>query len=326
MSDMDSYESDMVWLSKLNDEDIERVLAGEYPGEELSLCALATYAKDVKDTFSVAPDEATRVTHLMAIAEATADLDATPAPVLSPAPSGPFRRLKLVLTSLFASLIGKIALASVALAATTGGLAATGSLPDPAQEALARAADKVGIDLPVGDDRATHDDDAGVPDELPEATEGSSAPSVLDIIRSWGDDKGCEFGHAIATAAGGHPGPCNDEQGDDEDGAKKPEGTPKGKPEGAGKPEGTPQGKPAGAGEGEGKPEGTPAGKPDGAGKPEGTPGGGSDEAGENGSGNAGSGKGSNGDGEDGASSDLPVGGGNESKGGPPGSVPSGRP
>jgi hypothetical protein len=319
MSAMDSYESDMVWLSKLNDEDIERVLAGEYPGEELSLRALATYAKDVKDTFSVAPAEGTRVTHLMAIAEATADLDATPAPVLTPAPSGPLRRLKLVLTSLFASLIGKIALASVALAATTGGLAATGSLPDAAQDALARAGDKVGIDLPLGDDRATHDDGAGVPDELPEATEGSSAPSVLDIIRSWGDDKGCEFGHAVATAAGGDPGPCSDEQSDDEDGAKKPEGTPKGKPEGAGKPEGTPQGKPAGAGEGEGKPEGTPDGKPDGAGKPEGTPGGGSEEAVENGSGNAGGGKGSNGAG---APSDLPVGGGNESKGGPPGSVP----
>lgn len=311
MSDRDSYESDMAWLSRLNDDEIDQVLAGEYTGEDVSLRRLASYAQDVKVTFSAAPGEATRATHLMAIAEAAADVDATPAPVLTPAPSGPFRRLKLVLTSLFASLIGKVAIAGVALAATTGGLAATGSLPDPAQEALARAGEKVGFDLPVGDDRVTDGDDAGVPDELPEATEGSSAPSVLDVIRSWEDDKGCAFGHAVATAAGGQPDPCKETQGGDNDGSKnhgKPEGTPKG----AGKPEGTPQGKPAGAGEGEGKPEGTP--------------GGGSNEAGENGSGNAQSGEGSNGGGEAGPPSDLPVGGGNGGKGGPPSSVSNGRP
>ena len=298
MSDMGSYESDMVWLSRISEAEIERVLEGEYAGEDPSLHALATYAQDAKATFAAAPDEATRATHLMAIAEAAANVDATPAPVLTPAPSSPFRRMKLVLTSLFASLIGKIALASVALAATTGGLAATGSLPDPAQEALARASEKVGFQLP------TDDDDAGVPDELPEATEGSSAPSVLDVIRSWDDDKGCAFGHAVATAAGGRPGPCKDARSGDTDGSKdkgKPEGTPQGKPEGAGKPEGTPHGKPAGAGEGKGKPEGTPDGKPEGAGKPEGTPdgkpegagkpeaapGGGSDRSGETGAGDS---------------------------------------
>ena len=213
MSDMGSYESDMVWLSRISEAEVERVLEGEYAGEDPSLHALATYARGAKATFAAAPDEATRATHLMAIAEAAVDVDATPAPVLTPAPSSPFRRMKIVLTSLFASLIGKIALASVALAATTGGLAATGSLPDPAQEALARAGEKVGFDLPVGGDRATDGDDAGVPDDLPEGAGDSSAPSVLDVIRSWDDEKGCEFGHAVATAAGGRPGPCADGQG-----------------------------------------------------------------------------------------------------------------
>lgn len=222
--------------------------------------------------------------------------------------------------SLVASLVGKIALLGVVVAATTGGLAATGSLPDAAQDALARAGEKVGFQLPAGDGH----EGAGVPDELPEPTEGSSAPSVLDVIRSWDDDKGCEFGHAVATAAGAQPGLCNDEKSDD-DGSRSV-GKPKGKPEGAGEPEGTPQGKPAGAGEGQGKPEGTPDGKPDGAGKPEGTPGGGSGNAGENGSGDTDNKGGTNGSGDAGPPSDLPVGDGNGSAGGPPSSVPSGRP
>jgi len=321
MSDMDAYQSDMAWLSTISEAEIERVLAGEYVGEDPSLHALATYSQDAKTTFATAPDEATRATHLMAIAEAAAD--ATLTPVLTPSPTSPFRRVKLVLTSLFASLIGKIALAGVALAATTGGLAATGSLPDPAQEALARAGEKVGFDLPMGDDQATDGDVAGVPDELPEATEGSSAPSVLDVIRSWGDEKGCAFGHAVAMAAGGDPGPCKEERGDGSENNGKPESTPKGKPEGAGKPEGTPQGKPAGAGEGQGKPEGTPDGKPEGAGKPEGTPGEGSHRSGETGSGNSDHGEGPGSRGGVGPPSDVPAGG---SGGGLPNSVPGAKP
>jgi uncharacterized membrane protein YgcG len=304
---------------KPGDEQTEQIPAGRFSGDDAALADLSDIAQDVKAILTAGPDDATRAAHLVAIGEAVSDLDAMPALASTPAPSpSPLRRVKVVLASLFASVVGKIALVSVAVAATTGGLAATGSLPDAAQDALARAGEKVGFELPPSDGN----EGTGVPDELPEATEGSSAQSVLDVIRSWDDDKGCEFGHAVATAAGGQPGPCNDEESNE----GKPEDTPKGKPEGAGKPEGTPQGKPAGAGEGQGKPEGTPDGQPEGAGKPEGTPGGGSSNAGD-GSGDADSGgKGSNGSGETEPPSDLSVGGGNGSMGGPPGSVPSGRP
>jgi hypothetical protein len=311
---------------KLRDEQAEQILTGRYSGDDAGLGDLSDITRDVKATLIAGADDATRATHLVAIGDAAANLDVKRAPASTPAPSpSPFRRVKVVLTSLFASLVGKIALVSVAVAATTGGLAATGSLPDAAQDALARAAEKVGFELPAGDgsEGKTSDNEARVPDELPDATEGSSAQSVLDVIRSWDDDKGCEFGHAVATAAGGKPGPCN--EGQDDDGSKN-EDTPKGQPEGAGKPEGTPQGKPAGAGEGQGKPEGTPDGKPEGAGKPDGTPGGGSSNAGD-GSGNTDSGgKGSNGSGDAEPPSDLSVGGGSGSTGGPPDSVPSGRP
>ena len=221
MSDKGAYQSDMAWLSTISEAEIERVLAGEYAGEDPSLRALASYARDAKATLAAAPDEATRVAHLVSIAQATAGLDTQQAAGFTPAPSRLFSRAKVVRTSLAATLIGKIALVGVALAATTGGLAATGSLPDPAQDALNRAGERVGLDLPAGDDRVPSDDNAGVPEDLPGGAQGSSAPSVLDVIRNWGDDKGCEFGHAVAAAAGGHPGACKEERGDD-DGPDKP--------------------------------------------------------------------------------------------------------
>ena len=319
MSDMNAYESDMGWLSKLSDDEIDQVISGDYAGDDPSLADLAAFARDAKSTFASAPGDATRVAHVTAMAEAAADLDVAPVSAPKPAASSPFRRVKLVITSLFASLIAKVALVGVALAATTGGLAATGSLPEPAQEALARAGERVGFELPAGDDADEEEgeDEAGVPDELPEGTEGSSAPSVLDVIRSWGDEKGCEFGHAVATAAGGNPEPCEDEQGGNDEGTRNG----KGRPEGAGKPEGTPEGKPAGAGEGQGKPEGTPSSKPEGAGKPEGTPGGDNPGAGGGESGGAGPGNTSNGNG--GAPSGSNDGG---NGGGKPSFVPDGKP
>jgi len=316
---MDAYESNMWKLTKLSEEDVDRVLTGRYDGDDVKLRDLTRVARDVKATLIAGPDDKTRATHLVAIGEAAANLDVRRSPAPTSAPSRSLvRRAGLVFTSLFATLIGKIALVGVAVAATTGGLAATGSLPDPAQEALTRVGERIGIHLPAGGDN-----EAGVPDELPPSTEGSSAPTVLDVIRSWGDDKGCAFGHAVATAAGGKPTPCDGEQGDIDDESKKG-----GKPEGAGKPETTPKGKPEGAGKPEttpkGKPETTPQGKPEGAGKPEGTPGGGSN-AEERGSRNADLGGSSDG-GTVGPPSDPPNNGGNGRNGGPPSSVPSGKP
>ena len=324
MSDPGAYESDMAWLSKLTDEDIERALAGEHAGDDSSLDDLAAFARDARAALESGPGGAIRETHLAAMNEASADLHGDPVATRAAAASlSPLRRWKLVLTHLLASMVAKVALAGVAVAATTGGLAATGSLPEPAQAALANAAEKVGFELPAGDMR----DEDGPPEDLPGGTEGSPAQAVLDVIRNYDGAKGCEFGHAVAEAAGGNPGPCKDEEEDDgrREGGK-PEGTPDGKPEGAGKPEGTPEGKPEGAGvDTGGKPAGAPGEKPEGAGKPEGTPGGGNDTGTPNdaGSGDSGSGGGGSGDsGAGGASGELPDPPGE----GKPESVPGGKP
>ncbi|MDQ3772713.1 MAG: hypothetical protein M3343_11590 [Actinomycetota bacterium] len=325
MSDPGAYESDMAWLSKLSDEDIERALAGEHAGDDTSLDDLAAFARDARAALGSGPGGAIRETHLTAMNEASADLHGDPVATRAADTSlSPLRRWKLVHTHLLASLVAKVALAGVALAATTGGLAATGSLPEPAQAALANAAEKVGFELPAGEMR----DEGGPPEDLPDGAEGSPAQAVLEVIRNWDGDKGCEFGHAVAEAAGGNPGPCKDEEKDDGRGeGGKPEGTPGGRPEGAGKPEGRPEG--AGVNTG-GKPAGAPGEKPEGAGKPEGTPGGGNDtgapdDAGSGGGGAGDSGSGGIGAGDSGAggaSGELP----DPAGGGKPDSVPGGKP
>ena len=53
-----------------------------------------------------------------------------------------------MLSSLFASLFAKIAGLAIAAAAATGGLAAAGALPAPAQHAISHAASTVGIHVP----------------------------------------------------------------------------------------------------------------------------------------------------------------------------------
>jgi len=318
----------MAWLSKLTDEDIERALAGEHAGDDSSLDDLAAFARDARAALESGPGGAIRETHLAAMNEASADLHGDPVATRAAAASlSPLRRWKLVLTHLLASMVAKVALAGVAVAATTGGLAATGSLPEPAQAALANAAEKVGFELPAGDMR----DEDGPPEDLPGGTEGSPAQAVLDVIRNYDGAKGCEFGHAVAEAAGGNPGPCKDEEEDDgrREGGK-PEGTPDGKPEGAGKPEGTPEGKPEGAGvDTGGKPAGAPGEKPEGAGKPEGTPGGGNDTgapddagSGDSGSGGGGSGDSGSGGGGSGGGGSGAGGAGDSGAGGASGELP----
>ncbi|MGH2699748.1 MAG: hypothetical protein ACRDJL_11220, partial [Actinomycetota bacterium] len=141
----------MAWLTRLDEEQIEQALDGQYAGEDPSLEDLAAFARDAKASFGAVPAESTRRAHLTAMVEAAANLERqTIRPTERTVSVGLLRRVKPVLSSLFASLTAKLAMAGVALAAT-GGLAATGSLPAPAQEALAKAGEKVGIELPRAD-------------------------------------------------------------------------------------------------------------------------------------------------------------------------------
>ncbi|MEX2323630.1 MAG: hypothetical protein WEA29_07675 [Acidimicrobiia bacterium] len=111
-----------------------------------------------------------------------------------------------MLTTILSSIVGKIAIAGVALATTTGGLAAADVLPAPAQQAVSNAAARIGISLPAPDD--TPESDEGVAPDLaevaPDLPEDASdnAKSVTEIV--FGGDPQTErfdFGRAVSGAS-----------------------------------------------------------------------------------------------------------------------------
>lgn len=93
-------------------------------------------------------------------------------------------RRRIMLSTFLSSLFGKLAIGAVALASTTGGLAATGNLPDPVQEWTAERLGAVGIAIPG-------------PDEEVDAT----AVDVLKVIEEGNPEDGEEFGSEVANTA-----------------------------------------------------------------------------------------------------------------------------
>jgi hypothetical protein len=85
-----------------------------------------------------------------------------------------------VLSSLFASLFAKIAGVAIAAAAATGGLAAAGALPAPAQQAVSHAASTVGIHVPSPEHASSTSEEPGhSPSPAPTSTvaEGKNEPA-----------------------------------------------------------------------------------------------------------------------------------------------------
>lgn len=113
-----------------------------------------------------------------------------------------------MLESLFATLTAKLALGGVAVAmAATGGLAATGNLPDKAQTAVAQAMDNVGIELPLGEtaqQAAEAVERAG--QAAAEALErakapGNTPPDGLPEVTPGAPDANADLGQGVATDA-----------------------------------------------------------------------------------------------------------------------------
>lgn len=101
-------------------------------------------------------------------------------------PLTPKWRRRIMLSTFLSSLAGKLAIGSVALATTTGGLAATGNLPDPAQDWAAERLGAVGIEIPASDEVETVD----------------RSDEVLDVVQGTDpDDRDQEFGEDVADAA-----------------------------------------------------------------------------------------------------------------------------
>ena len=109
-------------------------------------------------------------------------------------------RRRIMLSTFLSSLFGKLAIGAVALATTTGGLAATGNLPDPVQDWAAEQLASIGADIPDSTDQA---------DE--------TADDVLEIIGEGDPEDGDEFGHDVADTAS--DGKSSDGLDSSEDGA-----------------------------------------------------------------------------------------------------------
>ena len=144
---------------RLSHQDVDRLLAGKAPsGADRLDEDLAAFTRDVRAAFVRPPSLDVERRHLAAAVEASRLTTDKGEPAVRPASKAqgpesqasglPKWRRRSVLSSLFASLAAKIAGVAVAAVAATGGLAAAGALPAPAQQAIASAASSVGFSLP----------------------------------------------------------------------------------------------------------------------------------------------------------------------------------
>jgi hypothetical protein len=116
-------------MTKLTPDDADRIFSSGTKGSD----HLASFVRDMRETYSRAPDAATQTRHLRAMAE---EFTARPA-------AAPVRKRRLpVGRAAAAALVGSLLVAGSALAAT-------GHLPDPAQNAVSDAAKVVGLTIPA---------------------------------------------------------------------------------------------------------------------------------------------------------------------------------
>ncbi|MBW3576656.1 MAG: hypothetical protein KY462_02735 [Actinobacteria bacterium] len=157
-------------------DDIDRLLAGADPGQDDALAYLAT----LRRALVTSPPEDVAERHLAAITAAAQQAAHRP-----PAAPAPKRQALRGWTRRVAAAGGlKLAASATAvLAATGGGLAATGNLPDPAQRAVAEVLDEVGLTVPKPPaDRVPQttgtEEPTGASDRGPSAPPSTPAPQA----------------------------------------------------------------------------------------------------------------------------------------------------
>ncbi|MGH2758611.1 MAG: hypothetical protein ACRDKJ_03500 [Actinomycetota bacterium] len=179
------YPGEMDRLRTLDDNDIDALLAGRASADDPDLDRLAKLIDGVKLATVQPIDAAVEQRHVAAIVDAAhAASDASPARV---------RRVPLWT---------KIAAATVAAVAATGSLAAADQLPQPAQDAVASVAERVGMNLPSSED----EDVAVTEDERSGEKEGDDTESkrVNEDVRTELEDdslEGRDKGAAVSDAA-----------------------------------------------------------------------------------------------------------------------------
>ena len=169
-----------------SDREIDAALADKgspAPGLE----SLAAWAGELREELAAPISAATADTQIVAVAAIAAE---TPAPAAAQ-PASPLAapsrlqrlRRRVVMSSLVSGVFAKVFAASVALATVTGGVAATGALPDAVQDPIATVYNLVGFNFPTSDD--SDDEDA---DDVTDDAEEVEAPKPEDTTVPPDDD------------------------------------------------------------------------------------------------------------------------------------------
>lgn len=157
-------------MHRLTSERLERVLAGDAPEDE-EAARVAAAVRRLRADLLEAPSEALAARHLAAMVATARAAGPTRLVGRLPARSATRRRAAV--------------LALAAAMTLTGGLAWAGSLPGPAQDAIAGLATHLGLDLPSSEDRPPAAEHGA------EVSETARDPSL----------QGCEKGQAVAAVA-----------------------------------------------------------------------------------------------------------------------------
>lgn len=256
------YGSEMERFQGLSDREAESLLAGRAPASGGDLSDLAVLIEGVKAATVRPLDREVEERHLAAIKEAL-HLEGS----RDSAIQGKRRatRRRSMIAGLLAPLWAKIAVAAGAAVLATGGLAAADVLPQPAQDAVASAAERIGLELPSSEDGEEVEavEEEGPEDEgsPPEHAEGKSVSEDVHAVLEDDSLEGRDKGEAVADAASQNR----------QDAGRNPTGFgpdnhPTGPPEGSGEGDEEVDGQsnnPTGYG-----PDNHPTGKPEGVGPP----------------------------------------------------------
>lgn len=215
MSEAGDYDTEMFRRTNLDDSTIERLLAGQHVDGQEMLTSFVEDTQLVTSTPGPRPSAALAAFLAEDFSTEKGDLPVTAASnVPGPAPQAaglPTWRKKNVIETAFAKLgalglAAKIGAATGALALTGTAAAFTGALPEAAQDPVADAFDRAGINIPGGssaDQRqdAEHRQDGEVSDaEVPAQAEFGTG--VADDAKSGApQDDGAQFGEDVSTTA-----------------------------------------------------------------------------------------------------------------------------
>lgn len=164
-----------------NDDELRRLLGGgPIPAEDEQL---AQVLRELRSALSSRPPEDVAEDHLAAITAAAADA-AHGAPTV--APVGRLRRWGRRVSAAGALKIATAA--TVAAAATGGGLAASGDLPQPVQERVSDVLSRVGITVPSGETADGQPDEIGTTPAEP-AVVDSAPPTSTPPVETPADEQ-----------------------------------------------------------------------------------------------------------------------------------------